>query len=186
MSDEGKTVNEVMEEYNKFHNLPLNVTDSITHDEFVAGVASKTTGFTMAGGQPYTLIKGAKKAIFNTLCAMYQLVPLLVIPFWAYHEQNWWLLIGIPIASLIAPLLFRRSRKASVGGLVLLVFLISWISVGFHNYFTFFLLCAFWGLLFYQIADYVQGEYAMQSLVEDSKLFSETIADRRIFILRKR
>jgi hypothetical protein len=137
-------------------------------------------------GEPVTLIQGARKTIFNILCALYQLVPLLVIPFWAYHEQNWWLLIGIPIASLIAPLLFQLSRRPSFGGLLLLVCLISWFSVGIRNYFTYFLLCAFWGLLFYQIADHVQGEYAMQSLVGDSKLFNKAIADRRILILRKR
>lgn len=186
MSDRIKSIDEVMEEYNKLHNLPLNLTDSITHEEFVAGVAHKTTGFKMLGGEPVTLIRGARKTIFNILCALYQLLPLLVIPFWAYHEQNWWLLIGIPIASLIAPLLFQLSRRLSVVGLLLLVCLISWFSIGIHNYFTFFLLCAFWGLLFYQIADHVQGEYAMQSLVEDSKLFNMAIADRRILIVRKR
>jgi hypothetical protein len=45
MSDRIKSIDEVMEEYNKLQNLPLNVTDSITHEEFVAGVAHKTTGF---------------------------------------------------------------------------------------------------------------------------------------------
>jgi hypothetical protein len=186
MSDEGKTIEEVKEEYNKFHGIPLDVTDSIIHEEFVAGVANKTAGFKVRGGEPITLVRGARKAIFNILAALYQIAPLLIIPFWAYHESNWWLLIGIPVASFIAPQLFALRQRYSSGGLLLLVFVIFWVIKGIHNYFTFFLLCAMWGCFFFQVADGAQNHYAMESLIENPELFNKAIADKRIVIVRRR
>jgi hypothetical protein len=59
MSDEEKTIDEAMEEYNRLHNMPIDVTDNITHEEFVAGVAKGTIGLKFIKGEPITLVSGA-------------------------------------------------------------------------------------------------------------------------------
>jgi hypothetical protein len=75
----------------------------ITHDEFVTGIQNRTMGFKVIQGDSCQLIKGFDKVFFNVLVMLYTIAPLLIIPFWAYHEQHWWLLIGIVVASLISP-----------------------------------------------------------------------------------
>jgi len=35
--------------------------------------------------------------IFNFLAMLYMVAPLVIIPLWAYHVGNWWLLVGIPV-----------------------------------------------------------------------------------------
>ncbi len=186
MSNDGKTIDEVMEEYNKLHNIPIDVTDSITHEEFVAGVANKTTGFKVVGREPITLVSGVRKSMFSFFAALYLAAPLLIIPFWAYHERNWWLLIGIPIASFIAPQLFALRQRFSSGALLLVACIVFWVIKGLHSDFTFFLLCSMWGCFFFQLADSAQTRYAMESLVESPDLFNKAIADKSIVILRKR
>jgi hypothetical protein len=180
-----KSIDEVMEEYNRLHNVPVDVTDSITHEEFVSGVQNQTIGFKVLRGEPITLVRGARKSIFNCLVVLYLVAPLVMVPLWAYHEGNWWLLPGVVIASLISPQLAQR-KGHSIGALFLLACLIFWLSKGIHNYYTFFSLCALWGYVFFQMADSAQAEYAMQSLVEDSGLFSRAIAEKRISVCRRR
>jgi len=175
------------EEFNRLHNIPLNVTDSITHEEFVAGVAKGTIGCKFLGVKPFQIISGSRKIIFNIFGACYQLAPLLTLPFWAYHEGNWWLLFGIPVASLIAPIYasFRVRRSRAPGALVLLLCIASWIFLGIHNYFTFFLLCFSWGCMFYLIAEGAQNEYALQTLTERRELFERAVTEKIIFVVRK-
>ncbi|HEY2857004.1 MAG TPA: hypothetical protein VGJ21_01145 [Terracidiphilus sp.] len=182
MNDQGKTIDEVMEEYNRLHNIPRDVTDSVTHEEFVAGVANKAIGFKVTQGEPITLVRGARKTIFNIVAALYLVVPLLIVPFWAYHESNWWLLVGIPVASLIAPQL----RSISFGGLFVLACIVSWAIRGVHSYFTFFSLCLLWGYMFFHVAENAQNEYAMQSLLENPDLFNTAVVNKRILVVRKR
>jgi hypothetical protein len=185
MGTQRKSIDEVTEEYNKLHNVPVDVTDSITHEEFVTGVRNKTVGFKVLRGEPITLVRGARKTMFNCLVVLYLVAPLIIVPLWAYHERDWWLLAGVGIASLISPQLAQR-KGHSIGALFLLACLIFWLSKGIHNYYTFFSLCALWGYIFFQMADSAQTEYAMQSLIEDSGLFSRAIAEQRISVCRRR
>ena len=185
MSTSQKKIEEVMEEYNRKNNIPIDVTESITHEEFVLGVQNKKVGIKVIQGEPITLVRGARKTIFNILVMMYLVVPILVIPLWAYHESNWLLLIGIPVASLIATHL-AQIKGQKIGCIFLLALIIFWATKGIHNYFTFFSLCAFWGYMFFQMAESAQNDYALQSLVESPDLFTNAIAQQRIIVIRRR
>ena len=180
-----KNYDQIREEFDKLHNIPVDVTDSITHAEFVTGVQNQTVGFIVMCGQPITLVKGGRKVIFNTLVMLYLIAPLILIPLWAYHERNWWLLLGIIVACLIAPQLAQR-KGYFIGGVFLAASFVFWISKGVHNYYTFFSLCALWSYMFFQMAESVQMDYAMQSLVESPELFTKAIAEKRIRVERQR
>ena len=199
MNDDRKTIDDkvmenteealrrLSEEFNRLHNMPVNVTDSITHEEFVAGVAEGTIGFKVLGGEPITLVSRSRKIMFNIVAAFYLVMPILTLPFWAYHEGSWWLLLGIPVASLIAPAYaaFRIRHSRAQGAFALFLCIISWLFLGIHNYFTFFLLCFSWGLMFFLAAEGAQNEYAMQTLTESRELFEKAIAEKRICVVRK-
>jgi hypothetical protein len=185
MDTQKKNIDDVMEEYNRLHNIPIDVTDSITHSDFVTGVQNRAVGFIVMSGEPITLVKGGRKMMFNVFVMLYLIAPVIFIPFWAYHERNWWLLLGIIVASLIAPQLAQR-KGHSIGGVFLVLCFVCWISGGIHNYYTFLFLCALWGYMFFKIAESAQTGYAMQSLVESPVLFTKAIAEKRIRIERRR
>ena len=90
--------------------------------------------------------------------------------------------LGTGIASW---LIYKPQKQNSVGALLLIAFVASWLSFGFHNHFTFFALCALWGLMLYMIADNAEQEYATQSLVQNPELFAAAIAQNWIMIVRK-
>ena len=51
MSNEKRHIDEVMEEYNRLHHIPHDVTDSVAHSEFVAGVKDGSIGFKVMRGE---------------------------------------------------------------------------------------------------------------------------------------
>jgi len=106
------------EEYDRIHNIPINVSDSITHAEFVTGLRDGTVGFYPTGGEPIRSVSGTGRVLFAVCWFLYLLAPILIIPVWAYHERNWWLLLGI-VASLIATQL-AQLKGSFIGGLLLL------------------------------------------------------------------
>ena len=156
---------------------------SITHADFVAGVQNHTMGFKCMFGEPSQFIRGARRTIFNFMVVLYLIAPLLLIPFLAYHEHNWWLLIGIVVASVIAPQIAQIAK--SFGGLLLLICAVLWFTLGFHHTLTLLTVCALWGFMFFQIAESCQNEYAMQRLIEHPEIFEDAIARNRIMIIRK-
>jgi hypothetical protein len=180
-----KSIGEIMEEYNRLHNIPIDVTASITHNEFVRGLRDGTVGFAPKGGEPIRLVSGIGRVFFNVSFFLYLLAPILVIPLWAYHERNWWLLLGIIVACLIAPQLAQR-KGSTVGGILLLASIVLFFTKGIHNYFTFFSLCALWSYCFFQIAEAVQIEGAEQALIKNPELFHREIATDGLYIWRKR
>jgi hypothetical protein len=194
MNDDQKTIDdkvmeEKLDELRRFMTDPkmTYVTDCITHEEFIAGVAEGTIGIKVLTGQPITIVSGSRKVMFNICVAFYVVVPLLTLPFWAYHEGNWWLLLGIPVASLIAPQFaaFRSFHSRAPGAFGLFLCIISWIFFGIHNYLTFFLLCFSWGCMFFMVSEGAQNEYAIQTLTESRELFDKAIAEKRICVVRK-
>jgi hypothetical protein len=154
----------------------------ITHAEFVAGVLGGEIGFKCMVGEPYRLIKGARRVIFNTLVFLYVGAPFMLVPLWAWHQHDWWLLLGSAIPLIAA---FLTTFAHSAAGFILLAFLASWIFYGFHAHATFFLLCALWGAMLFLMADNAQNEYAMGSLLEDPELFKQAIAQNKIMIVHK-
>ena len=162
---------------------------NITHADFVAGVQSGTMGFKCMVGQPNQLIRGACRTVFNILVLLYLAAPCVIVPLWAWHEHNWWLLFGIIVSAIgtriAARLIFDPEKQTSFAAFLMMAFVASWIFAGFHSYYTFFALSALWGLMFFMIADNAEKEYALQSLVDDAELFNEAIADNKIMIVRR-
>lgn len=80
MSEAPKSFQEIMEEYNRENNIPIDVSDSITHSEFVSGARAGVVGFKVMGGEAYQLTRGLRKAIFNILVLLYLVSPFILIP----------------------------------------------------------------------------------------------------------
>ena len=158
--------------------------EGITHAEFAAGAQRGTIGFKCIVGEPHQFITGARKAIFNVFVLLYMLAPLILVPTWAYHERNAWLLAGIP-ASYIAS--YSAAAHSKLIFLFLMLCIGVWLKAGFsfHQYITFFFFCSLWGYLFFQLAESTQNEYALQSLIERPEIFNRAIAEHRIMVVRK-
>ena len=113
------------------------------------------------------------------------LAPLILVPIWAYHEHNAWLLAGIPV-------LYIASYSAAAHSKLLWLFLMLcigvWLKAGFsfHQYITFFFFCSLWGYLFFELAESTQNEYALQSLIERPDIFNRAMAEHRIMVCPQR
>ena len=158
--------------------------EGITHAEFAAGARSGTIGFKCTVGEPNQFITGAYKAIFNIFVLLYMFAPLILVPIWAYHERNAWLLIGIPVSYIASYSAAAHSK------LIFLFFVLCigvWLKAGFsfHQYITFFFFCSLFGYMCFAWAESTQSNYALQSLIEHPDIFNRAIAEHRIMILRK-
>ncbi len=150
----------------------------VSHDEFVEGVKSGRIGFRCVVGEPSKLLRGWQAAVFASWVVIYSVAPLLLIPLWAWHEGNWWLLLGIVVSWL-------GLQSRSIAPLLLIWVIGSWIRAGIHSYFTFFPLCALSSSLLFQIAEETQKSFALDALVEDAGLFYEAAGSGTIEIVRK-
>jgi hypothetical protein len=161
----------------------------ITHADFVAGVQGGTIGFKCMSGEPHQFIRGVRRNIFSIFVLLYMVAPIIFIPLWAWHERNWWLLSGIVVSFLgtriAARLIYNQQKQTSIGAFLLIAAIASWLCLGIHSYCTFYVLSALWGLMLFMIADNVEREYAMQSLVENPEVFEDAITQNKIMIVRK-
>jgi hypothetical protein len=157
---------------------------SITHAEFVTGMQNKTIGFKCLLGEPCQLIRGTRKAIFNILAMLYTVAPLIIVPLFAYHAGNWWLLIGIAVSYLAS---FSAANRSKIIFLFACFCTGFWIFSGFsiYQYITFYFFCALWGYMLFQMAESAQTEYAIQSLIESPELFNEAVAQNKIMVIRR-
>ena len=176
-----------LEEFIQSADFQAHVTETnsdITHADFVAGVRNGTLGLRFIAGEPNQILRGVRKALFNTFGLLYLAAPPIIISWWAYHERNWWLLIGI-IVSYLGTLSAARKSKAIF--LFICLCLGVWFKLGFsiHQYITFYFFCSLWGYFFFELAEESQRTYALQTLVKDSELFYRAIAHNRIMIVRK-
>jgi hypothetical protein len=161
---------------------------NITHAEFVTGMRNQTIGYTVMVGEPFQMLSRGRKIIFNFFVMLYLVGPFIIVPVWAYLERNWWLLLGIVVSVIATRVaawqIYFPQRKNSIGGFLLFASIASWFFDGIHNYWTFFLLSALWGFVLFIIADNTERKYATETLVENSELFDNAIAQRRIMIVR--
>lgn len=161
---------------------------NITHAEFVTGMRNQTIGYAVMVGEPFQMLSRGRKIIFNFFVMLYLVGPFIIVPMWAYLERNWWLLLGIVVSVIATRVaawqIYFPQRKNSIGGFLLFASIASWLFDGIHNYWTFFLLSALWGFMLFIIADNTERKYATQTLVENSELFDNAIAQRRIMIVR--
>ena len=190
MAADPESFEDAMKDFDRAHSTPIDVTDDITHDQFVAGVKEGKIGIKVLIGEPSTLVSGVRKLIFNVLVMLYLLAPAVVLSFWAYRKGDWWPLIGIAV-SWISTFWTANSRaivygSKMTGGLLFLVCILSWLALGIHSYVTFLLLCALWGCVVFQMAEICQNDYALQCLTENPGLFERSVATRRIMVIRRR
>ncbi len=185
MNASPKSIHEVMEEYDRLHNIPIDITDTITHAEFVSGLRDKKVGFATRGGEPVRLATGRGRVLFSICVLLYLYAPVFVVPLWAYYERNWRLLFGIVVASLIAPQLAQR-KGSFIGALFLLASVIFLFTKGIHSYFTFYSLCALWSYFFFQLAEAIQIVSAERRLISDPECFHREIAANGLYVWRDR
>lgn len=161
----------------------------ITHADFVTGVQNRTMGFKCMSGEPHQFIRGTRRTIFSILVLFYLIAPAIFVSLWAWHEHSWWLLVGIAVSAvgtrIASRLIYNQDKQYSIGALLLIASVVSWFFFGIHSCYTFFALCALWGLMLFMIADNAEREYAMQCLIEHSEVFEDAIARNRIMIIRK-
>jgi hypothetical protein len=190
MSEAPKSFQEIMEEYNRENNIPIDVSDSITHSEFVSGARAGVVGFKVMGGEAYQLTRGLRKSIFNILVLLYLVSPFILIPLWAWHEENWWLLLGIVVAFVAtrfaANHTYHRMKQTAIGAILAGAAAYFLLSKGIHNYYPFFIVSALWGYGLFVLADRAQNRFAMKTLIENPEVFRRAIVAKRIMIVRQR
>ena len=104
--------------------------------------------------------RGARWAIFTILAMLYQVAPLLIIPLWAYHVGNWWLLAGIAASFVGSAEAGQYSRATLLFGCYCIGF---WIHYGFsiYHYTTFYFFCASWGYMLWNLAESVKSGHTL-------------------------
>jgi hypothetical protein len=185
-----KSMQEIMEEYDRLNNIPEDVTHRITHPDFVEGARKGSVGFKMTGGESVALLRGLQKAIFNILVMLYMFAPFILIPVWSYLEGNGWLLLGLPVPFFAtrsaANSMYVRGKQNLISFFLIVGVVAFLFFKGAHNYYSFFSSCAAWGYVLFCVADRIQDSFAMRNLVKDPVLFHQAIADGRIMVVRKR
>jgi hypothetical protein len=179
-----KTIEEVMAEFDRTHNIPINITDNITHSEFVDGMKKKRLAYTSVG-EPNQFLAFPEKLLFEILCLSYTVFPIILISIWAYLNRSWWSLIGIPISYLGA---FSGASKSKLIYFFLCICIWNWLTHGFdiHQFCTFYFFCALWGYALFNVAEGFQRNAATAALLRNSDLFSDAIANKRIMVFLKR
>lgn len=156
----------------------------VTHDDFVTGVKCGQMGFKCMTGEPVQFVKGGRAIVFRVLVLLYLAAPPILIPIWAYHERNWWLLATI-LVSYAASISAAWRSKIVIYFLVLCIGAWFWIGFSLHHFLTFSCFCALWGYMLFEMAETAQRDYALQSLVERPDVFEDAISRNKIMIVRK-
>jgi hypothetical protein len=173
-----------LEEYKDHPTHRFEVTQTTSHTEFVSGVRDHSIGLVVVR-DPGTLMDRPRYLVFMLLLGLHLVVPLIVIPIWAYHEKSWWLLSGIVVADFLAHHL-SEVKGPYVGALLLAAFVPLWLSCGMHNYWTFTSLCALWGYGTFQICFSGRIDLASASLVRHPERFKKAVADKQIILMSRR
>jgi hypothetical protein len=97
--------------------------------------------------------------------------PLLFVPYWAYSNDNWYLLFGI-LFSWFASYTTFSPRLRSFIFLFTMLCVGVWFKTGFsiHQYITFFFFCSLGGYLLAQIAEQYDQEGKRGTLENDEEM----------------
>jgi len=109
--------------------------------------------------------KGLMNALHLFFAFLYGWAPLLLVPFLAYHFDNWWLLFGI---------LFSYAGGSGSLAIWFTVFIIGfWIKSGFdiHQYITFYYFCSLWGCLMFHWSQAYDAERRKGTSDSDEEKF---------------
>jgi len=157
------------------------------HEQFVAGMRQQTTACHFLG-EPFQFLTPAQKKKFAVFVVLYAVAPIVLVPLWAYHERNWWLLVGV-IAAFVGLFLGSRAStqggKATSGGFLPILLIVLWFTEGFRGRDTFYTLCATWSWALYLMADAAQRHWAEENLVASKDTYERAVADKRVVIIPK-
>ena len=108
------------------------------------------------------------RTLFKICVLIYQLGPLIIVPFLAYYFDNWYLLFGILFSWAGS---FAVFNGKSFMGLFLIVSAVTWIRVGFdiHQYITFFFFCSLFGYTLTTMAESYDQETKKGTLENDAE-----------------
>jgi hypothetical protein len=130
-------------------------------------------------------LKGFGKILFYICVWGYMIMPLILIPIFAYEYDNWYLLFGLAFSYFSTFLALKK--KSWLWAAPLIPMIIFWIKTGFHmsNYFTFFYICAVWGGWMYSLAIGYEDEFAKIQILKNPELFNDLSEKEVIFFMRK-
>ena len=84
--------------------------------------------------------RGAQCDVSTLLTMLYKIAPLLLVPLWAYHKGNWWLLTGIAVSFAGSVLAGQYSRLVLLFASYCIGFFIrNGISIDYYTTFYFLL-----------------------------------------------
>lgn len=94
------------------------------------------------------------KSMFKLFAFLYMFAPLIIVPYWAYSNDNWYFLFGIAFSYAGSYSSFAPRLKSFIFLFALLSIGV-WLKTGFsiHQYITFFFFCSLWGYLTAKIAE---------------------------------
>ena len=112
--------------------------------------------------------KRMMNALFHLFFFLYGLAPVLVVPFLAFHYDNWFLLLVI-LFSYAGTLSAAKGRSLVIlFGMFMIGF---WFKNGFdiHHYMTFYFLCSVWGFFMFLWAGAYDTERRKGTLDSDEE-----------------
>ncbi len=157
---------------------------STPHDLFVDGVKNKVLNFEILADNKYKLLNKSHKIAFSIYVAMYMFVPIILISILSYVRGNWYILIGIGVCYL-GSILGARAPKVPI--LLTLAGLGWWAASGFHmkSYPMFFLVCMWWGSMWYLIANGAETEYLNQDILTNPGLYNALVERDLLYLVIK-
>jgi hypothetical protein len=134
---------------------------------------------------PYgNLVFGSEKTILRVSYYL-QYLPLLLIPFFAYLMNNWWLLFGILFYLTTAG--FAERNIVPFTELFTLYCIVYWFVKGFSFYqnTTFFYLCTLYISTIISLGQNLQKKWAKQNVLYLKDLYHRLILNNNIVIINK-
>ena len=154
------------------------------HDEFIKLRALKEVDIYLVGDCS-SMVFPPFKQIVSSIRFTYKYIPLIVIQLWAYFQNDWLLLFGIP-ASYVGSFIAKHGYY--VIGILYLIFCgVVWIDRGFTNspHFTFPLICMAGGFVFYRQAHGIVYREVERLLISSKKLYDLMLEDNTLLVFRK-
>ena len=119
---------------------PIAETDKgITHAEFVAARRAAQSDSRMVGEPLSANQEGVASLVIFVF--LYMAAPAVLVPFWAWHEHDWWLLLGIVASALgsgvATRFIYRQDKQYSIAASLVIASIASWATFGIHRCYTF-------------------------------------------------
>jgi hypothetical protein len=107
--------------------------------------------------------------------------PLIAVPCWAYSNDNWYLLFGIPFSYFGSYTSFSPRLRSFILLFTILCIGI-WIKTGFsvHQYITLFFFCSLWGYLMARIAEKYDQQSKEGTLDNDQEILKHLSKNKDI------